>query len=230
MAGKIVTFHGKTISGPSGTGIVMINEPEPAQSVNIDGRAYRTVTIGNQEWMAENLDFKFDGLTFRDGTTGNELTDDTTTAQAAYYDYDEATYGIAGNKCGLLYNWIAVNYLNTHLSGLAVPAGWHVPTCAEWSTLISTAGDNPGWKLKAVNSFAYDTWSTDDYQFSAVPTGYWNNGFSSSATSQTNFWTSESGGNTSYERTFDSGPMVPENSSFKYICYPVRLVKDSTSA
>ena len=74
-------------------------EPDPSIVV-IGGREYKTVTIGDQTWLAENLDFKFDGLAI-----GEHYTDG---PAAAYYDNDEATYGVNGNKYGLLYNVDAV--------------------------------------------------------------------------------------------------------------------------
>ena len=98
--------------------------------VEIGGRKYRTVKIGNQLWMAENLDYKFTGCDI--GAAGIP-----STPAAWYYDNDESTYGVNGNKYGLLYNQYAVDYLNQHLSELGIPSGWHVPSRTEWDTLIS---------------------------------------------------------------------------------------------
>ena len=140
--------------------------------VTIGGRTYSTVTIGNQVWMAENLDWKFSGLTFRDGVDGNEITNNVNLAQAAYYDYDESTYGVNGNKYGLLYNWASVDYINSHLSELGVPSGWHVPTHDEWSALKSTVGEPSGTKLKSTTGWETSS-GTDDFGFSMVPAGDW---------------------------------------------------------
>lgn len=226
MADKILTFNGKTISGPSGTGIVMIKEPKPVQGVTIGGRTYRTVTIGNQEWMAENLDYKFSGLTFRDGVDGNEIDRNANLAQAVYYDYDEATYGVNGNKYGLLYNWKAVNYLNNNLSALDVPSGWHLPTRAEWNSLVSAVGENPGTKLKSTTGWSSGA-GTDDYGFSAAPAGEWSLGFYNVG-SFANFWTPESNGSFAWYRCIDTETSVYNDNSNQYFGYSVRLVKNLT--
>ena len=102
-------------------------------AVEIGGRMYPTVTIGNQLWMAENLDYKFDGCAI--GPSGTP-----STPAAWYYNNDEATYGANGNKYGLLYNWYAVDYLNQHLSELGIPTGWHVATENEFQTMINHSG------------------------------------------------------------------------------------------
>lgn len=109
------------------------NEFEIIDGVVIGGRMYPTVTIGNQVWLAENLDYKFDGCDI--GAAGIP-----STPAAWYYDNDEATYGVNGNRYGLLYNQYAVDYLNQHLSELGIPSGWHVPSSTEWQTLISQSG------------------------------------------------------------------------------------------
>lgn len=142
------------------------SSPSPS-TVTIGGRAYPVVQIGNQLWTAENLDWKFDGIWFRDGVDGNEM-DETETAQACYYEYDESTYGVTGNKYGLLYNWHAVNLLS-NLSIL--PSGWHVPTSTEYEELITYLGyEVSGEKLKVEPP----TWNgTNDYNFSGLPSSYW---------------------------------------------------------
>ncbi|MBN2281666.1 MAG: fibrobacter succinogenes major paralogous domain-containing protein [Candidatus Marinimicrobia bacterium] len=141
-----------------------------------DGNTYRTVKIGNQWWMAENLRTTH----YRNGEAIPKVTDNTqwstlTTGAYCAYGNDEnkvATYGY-------LYNWYsAVDSRNI------APEGWHVPTDAEWEELaqyIST--DNGGytkytfyWEkvgehLKATSGWYKDRNGTDDYGFVGLPAG-----------------------------------------------------------
>ena len=195
----------------------------PVEGVTIGSRTYSTVTIGNQVWMAENLDWKFSDLTFRDGVDGNEITNNVNLAQAAYYDYDESTYGVNGNKYGLLYNWTAVDYINNHLSALGVPSDWHVPTHAEWTALVSAVGEDSGTKLKSTTGWSSGA-GTDDYGFSAVPTGDWNNGFIDIGF-YAYFWTSEPSGSDAWCRFVYSGKNVQKRIQYRYHGFSVRLVK-----
>ena len=157
------------------------------------------------------------------------MTADASIAQAAYYDYDEATYGVNGNKYGLLYNWTAIDYINQHLSELGVPDGWHVPTRAEWTALVSAVGENPGTKIKSTTGWSSGA-GTDDYGFSAVPTGGWVNGFSNVG-STASFWTSEPHPRPgcSWYRATDSARSDVIDSWFEqYYVFSVRLVKNAT--
>lgn len=138
-------------------------------TVIIGGREYKTVKIGNQEWLAENLDYKFNGVTI--GPSGSGITN----PAAWYYNNDETTYGIDGTmKCGLLYNWYAAELLNNSRSTLC--PGWHIPTKSEYDTLISEVGTNFPNKVKAIDGAVGGNWpsgwnGTDDYGFFALPTG-----------------------------------------------------------
>lgn len=67
------------------------------------------------------------------------------------------------NEFGRLYMWADAMK--------ACPAGWHLPSQAEWKSLLSTVAGETGNKLKAVSSWLYDD-GTDDVSFSAIPTGY----------------------------------------------------------
>ena len=150
-------------------------------TTTIAGREYKTVTIGNQVWMAENLDMKFDGLTV--GSTEPPSPEE---LRANYYNNDEETYGAEGNQYGLLYNYPAVKYINDNRSTL-IP-GWHVPTEEEFFTLFRYIGETfdvgeststvetAGLKLKSSSGWdQQDSGETgngiDSFGMSVIPSG-----------------------------------------------------------
>jgi uncharacterized protein (TIGR02145 family) len=111
------------------------------------------VKIDKQWWMAENLNFETD---------------------SSYCYNDSAKYC---TKYGRFYTWTAATS--------ACPSGWHLPSEAEFKSLITAVGgeDVAGSKLKSANGGWESYWSsdedewkngngTDDYSFSALPTGF----------------------------------------------------------
>lgn len=91
-----------------------------------------TVVIGTQQWMQKNLEVAF----YRNGDPIPQVTDATawaalTTGAWCYYNNDPNT----GFTYGKLYNWYAVNDPRE-----LAPAGWHIPTDAEWTTLENSLG------------------------------------------------------------------------------------------
>lgn len=204
----------------------------PADSVLIGNRYYHYVRIGNQLWIDENLDYKFDvnGSTITIGTASSGKP---TTPTAWYYDDDESTYGIDGTyKCGLLYNWYAANYLDTHSSTL-LPAGWRVPSSTDFDTLANTVGgnSNAGTKLKALdNSITTgfpSSWNgTDDYGFGMLPVGYYIDPFMNLG-SNGDFWTSTSYNSANaYNRYYYDGATFGSSKDEKWKAFSIRLVKD----
>jgi|GEM_PF-434496 Immunoglobulin I-set domain./Fibrobacter succinogenes major domain (Fib_succ_major). len=133
-------------------------------ATDIDGNVYHGVTIGNQVWMVENLKT----TRFNDGSAISLLTPDSTWAGYCWYNNDSATYG---KIYGALYNWYAVN------TGKLAPIGWHVPTDAEWNTLINYLGDDnvAGGPLKDTGTIYWNspnTQATNSSGFFALPGGY----------------------------------------------------------
>jgi uncharacterized protein (TIGR02145 family) len=97
-----------------------------------DGNTYKTVTIGTQTWMAENLRTTI----YRNGDQIPNVTDNTqwmhlTTGAYCWYNNDISYQQVYG----ALYNWFAV----TDNRNIA-PAGWHIPSITEWETLINYFG------------------------------------------------------------------------------------------
>lgn len=185
----------------------------------IGGRTYRSVIIGGKEWLAENLDFKFSGLAF--GQSGISESE----PRGNYYQNNSSSYG----KYGILYNWIAVKYLEDNKSSL-IP-GWHVPTTAEWDALATAVGGTSvaGTKLKSTTDWSSGA-GTDDYGFSALPAGCYYGSFSYLG-SGAYFWTAtEDVSSGAYCRYFDTGASMNSRSNGKYYQSSVRLVKDSPSA
>jgi uncharacterized protein (TIGR02145 family) len=136
---------------------------------DIDGNTYKTVTIGTQTWMAENLRV----ARYKDGTAIPLVTDATswanlTTPGFCWYNNDEATYKAT---YGALYNWYTVS------TGNLCPAGWHVPTNDEWITLATySGGSSPdGGKIKETGTAHWsspNTGATNETGFSALPGGF----------------------------------------------------------
>lgn len=148
---------------------------------DIEGNRYGISIIGNQTWMTENLRT----ITFRDGTwmlTGPfDSLEWAAGLGPASCIYPHADVGLSSDAdviaaYGRLYNWNAVN----DSRGLC-PAGWHVPTQADWEELIAYLGgeSTAGGKLKSTRTDPFvghprwDSPNTDasDYVFSALPGG-----------------------------------------------------------
>ena len=115
-----------------------------------DGKIYRTVTIDNQVWMAENLAYE--------PTSGN------------YWTYDDDNSNV--ETYGYLYDW--------ETACDVCPEGWHLPSDEEWTLLTNYLGDNAGGKLKATGTLEAGTglWNepntgaTNETGFTALPGGY----------------------------------------------------------
>lgn len=131
-------------------------------------KEYKSVRIGKQVWMLENLDVDH----FRNGDTIPQVaTKDEWVAAGkegrpawCYYENKEENE----NRYGKLYNWYAVS----DPRGIA-PVGWHVPTDAEWSltTLFLGGEDAAGTKMKSPDGWTHGGNGTNESGFSGRPGG-----------------------------------------------------------
>jgi uncharacterized protein (TIGR02145 family) len=136
---------------------------------DVDGNSYPTIKIGNQWWMAENLKVRH----YRNGDSIPEVADSTAwsglnTGACCNYNNDIAYVAIYGR----LYNWYAVGDTRN-----IAPAGWHVPSDAEWQTIINFLGGDyvAGGKMKEVGTTHWqgqNIGATNESDFSALPDGY----------------------------------------------------------
>jgi uncharacterized protein (TIGR02145 family) len=204
--------------------------------VEIGGRKYPVVKIGNQLWLAENLDYKF-SVNGSQIPIGGSVTP--STEHAWYYNNDESTYGIDGTyKCGLLYNWYAADYLDNNKATL-LPDGWRLPDIDDYNILESVVShDNGGRILKALENsisqgFPSSQWGgTDDYRFSALPTGWrrTDNGFFNQFNEHAHFWLKNVNGSNGYSWYLNNNYSGIESSIYnpKTNGFSIRLVKDAT--
>ena len=167
-----------------------------------DGQTYKTVKIGEQWWMAENLNYAYTGVPFKVG----DFTSDST---SWCYDNDAANCA----KYGRLYTWAAAmdsagiipgnsangcgyekdcNLGNVKVRGVC-PEGWHLPSRYEWITLLTAAGgiETAGIMLKSTEGWISNGNGSDAYSFSALPAGSrYDNGLYLNEGYYTNFWSS----------------------------------------
>ncbi|PBC73595.1 FISUMP domain-containing protein [Fibrobacter intestinalis] len=137
-----------------------------------DGQVYKYTTIGNQVWMAQNMNFYIDGVEVVEPSTGK--------TEKASSSCDSEEDNCAEN--GWSYNWYAANY--------ACPTGWHLPSQEEWETLIKKMGGDcarlrsttGGWKeLNRGEGVS----ATDDCGFDLKPSsGRYDGGFSANMWAQ----------------------------------------------
>jgi len=130
-----------------------------------DGKRYKTVSIGDQEWMAENLNYKADsiGTCYQDNQANCKLL-------GRLYTWAEAM------ELEKDYNEKHLEY-GTPLTGIC-PEHWHIPTQNDWDKLVAYVGLNSEEKLKSKNGWNSDLNGVDEYEFKALPGGhYWTNGY-----------------------------------------------------
>ena len=161
---------------------------------------FDTVTIGTQTWMAKNL-------AIDDGGDG-------------IYSYT-VNYG-QGDVTEHYYTWIAATRIAASIDG------WRLPTWAEFETLRSTVGTNPGTKLKSTYGWSSGN-GTDDYGFSAFPNGEWYEGTVYDVGNMTLFWTSTTAslGTNAYLAILDTSSGLSQASAPLYATESVRLIQDT---
>jgi uncharacterized protein (TIGR02145 family) len=144
------------------------DEIEVGKVSDMDGNSYKTVKIGNQWWMAENLKT----TQYNDGTLIPLITDDLTwkgLTNGAYCWY--GNYIANKTVYGALYNWYAIN------TNKLCPTGWHVPAYEDWKTLRNYLGGRTGTsgKLKEIGTkhwISPNDGATNETGFTALPGGY----------------------------------------------------------
>jgi uncharacterized protein (TIGR02145 family) len=143
---------------------------------DIEGNVYKTIIIGTQTWMAENLKATKYSNGDLIGTTTPALLDISGEYEPKYqWAYDGAESLVA--TFGRLYTYYAVSD-----SRNVCPAGWHVPADEEWSMLRDFLGGEipAGGKLKEgslAHWFEPNTAATNETGFTALPAGYRNNSY-----------------------------------------------------
>ena len=211
-----------------------------AQTVtDTNGTVYNTVQIGTQTWMAENLS----ATKFNDGTPIPLVTDSIawfglTSPGYCWFKNDSSTYN---RPWGALYNWHAVN------TGNLCPKGWHVPSNAEWHTLVlfldpaaqdcyctesTIAGD--ALKETGLSHWGNGNNGTNSSGFTAVGTGFrngWNKTFQGH-TAVAYFWTSTP--NEPYTTVWHRYIQNGSANLFEYLdqktqAMSVRCIKDNAS-
>jgi uncharacterized protein (TIGR02145 family) len=159
---------------------------------DVENNTYKTVTIGTQQWMAENLKVS----KYSDGTDipkepDNAKWSQLSTGAWAYYGNDATKNA----KYGKLYNWYALSKTKNGNKNVC-PTGWHVPTDTEWTVLTDYLGgaNVAGGKMKEMGTTSWNSPNTDATNlslFSALPGGYrsWNGGYTDVSGSG-NWWSS----------------------------------------
>lgn len=211
-----------------------------------DGKTYKTVKIGKQVWMAENLNYAYLQPTSTEDSSSfcyhNEL--DSCDKYGRLYLWsaviDSAgVFSDGGKGCG--YGETCVE-LGT-VQGVC-PIGWHLPSRDEWNTLekavidkkfagtkltLASAQKKVGTKLKSKSGW-YSGNGTDDYGFSVLPAGSrYGGGLYLSAGKGAHFRSSaEDGSRTAYYWRFDYGyECVLSDYSLKNVGFSVRCLRDS---
>lgn len=187
-----------------------------------DGQVYGTVQIGDQCWMAENLN-----IGFMQDTSTNQSQNDTIERYCYNQNIDHCA------EYGGLYQWDeAMGYdYATPAQGIC-PDGWHIPTGSEWGVLNAYLADSTGKKMKEAGFLHWSSGgniSNNLSGFTALGAGY----FSWHVTfvyllSQTKFWQSIAKDS---DEAYSVGLTGSSNTlsfgyEFKYEAVSVRCVKD----
>ena len=211
-----------------------------------DSKVYKSVTIGNQTWMAENLNYRY--IVKRSSSDSSsfcyENSLDSCAKRGRLYVWSAAmdsagiVPGNSPNKCGYKGSCTVA----TPVRGVC-PNGWHLPSRAEFDTLIEYVGgiDSAGYYLKSDKGW-FDYYQdgqnmsgngADVYAFSAFPGGLRSTNEYMYPNSSVYFWTSTVQETYDYEGGaywdgFDSKYLrIRRSDSWsEYLGYSVRCVQD----
>jgi uncharacterized protein (TIGR02145 family)/uncharacterized repeat protein (TIGR02543 family) len=207
--------------------------------MDIDGNVYHTVKIGNQVWTIENIRT----TRYNDGKKIPNVTDSLTWSKLSTPGYcfnNNNTSASEMEKWGALYNWYAVNM------GKLAPEGWHIPTDADWDTLVNyltnsdiIIGTNKIAKLLAAKTdwatstttgaIGNDLLKNNASGFLALPSGYRSNDGSFYYQGEFGDWWSntENDASTAYYRNLSyNSSELRRGNYFKCSGFSIRLIRD----
>jgi uncharacterized protein (TIGR02145 family) len=192
----------------------------PYGTITYGNQTYKTIVIGAQTWMAENLNYA--------PPTGNSWCYNDLAENCAIY--------------GRLYDWstamgVATSYNNYNFTDTVkhrgiCPSGWHIPGNSEWKVLVDNAG---GASIGARSLRATNVWrtvdsivNTDDLYFSALPAGAYVSGYFYYIDNQAYWWTATGDGaaNAFYRGMVYEKSKIYSTSMLKNTGYSVRCLKD----
>jgi len=119
-----------------------------------DGQVYKYTTIGDQVWMAENLNYD------------------------ALYSYCDDIFADSCKTFGRFYCFFEkcdmdLKKLDTSLLKSTCPLGWHIPSKDEWEELFKIMGEKAAERLKGKDYWGYERKEGKDYcTFDALPSGH----------------------------------------------------------
>ncbi len=229
-----------TAQNPSGINIAGPNVTD------IDGNTYQSVTNCGLTFTKQNLNVS----KYSDGTPIPQVQDPTQWANLTigawcYYNNESAT----GPAYGKLYNWFAVagiydaaSLANPALRKKLAPTGWHIPSDAEWSSLINCLDPNAdggnnvnvaGGKMKSTGTIQAGTglWqnintaATNESGFTGLPAGLRNASGTFSFIGSLGYWWSSTD---AWHRSLSAsnGGAHRNNSAYKQLGFSVRCLKD----
>ena len=147
-----------------------------------DNKVYKTIVIGDQTWMAENLNYSDSYYQ----SSCYKSSEDSCSKYGRYYTWTVAMDGGGrfSNK-GLYCGYDKTCTPIYPVRGIC-PEGWHLPSSSEWETLYSAMGSSP----YAMQAQGFVKWykATDDYGFSALPLGFYDG--ETCVCANTEFWSS----------------------------------------
>lgn len=218
--GKDTTF---TTAGKGGNKIIFNPDLVYGSVSDNDGNTYKTIQIGTQTWMAENLKT----TKYNDGSAIPLVSDGPawavlSTPGLCWYTNDTVSYGA-------MYNWYTVN------TGKLCPLGWHVPSDIEWNILTTGQGGEriAANRLKETGITHWqspNTGATNESGYSALPGGFRNSDSSFTSLKKDGYWWSstESSSAHAYYRVlfYDSGNAEKDDSD-KRDGFSVRCLKNN---
>ena len=181
-----------------------------------DGKKYKTVKIGRQTWMAENLNYiTKGGKCFGEGGKVVQTVFEPTETSS------KAEVQANCTKYGRLYNWETAKKI--------CPSGWHLPSRSEYEVLDKAVGgkETVGKKLKAKSGWYKNGNGTDEFGFSALPGGYGrSDGYFLNVGIDGYWWSaSENGSRNAYSRNMDDDDADWYNDD-KDLLFSVRCLQD----
>lgn len=207
----------------------------PESVLSYDGNTYGVTQIGNQCWLTSNLR----ATTYADGTDIPIITDNEEWANLNSNDTSDACCYINNNvqnvdPFGVLYTWSAAmgdNAISSVLSPSGVqgtcPDGYHIPSKAEWQTLINYLSDNDQ-NASALQTTTGWLSGTNDYRFTAYPSGIRKAGNGAFELGLTCYWTASENNDDEAWAIYmgDATTKIIHTNESKSYGYSVRCIKD----